>query len=330
MSPNSLYEQVQADRWRRYEAGQANGSHRPFIWPWDTLPALYLFLGMLILPRLRKPTARLLRIPLLVLICGQGIRTCVRCRTIGMAGGYGIGLANVWGIIMTMAYLCFLDVERDFYRLEARPLADEGRLVSGDAADGADSTAIDKATTIDRRKKSSKTHDQQASVAEKTTPNNAEPYSLVWQGYPASLTRCSIWLIDLLISFRGVNWNWRLAGFPAIPKTDPAPQTSITTKSRSQQPSSKKISHIQTTALKNFILLYLAVDALKVVVAHDPYFLGLAALDSPHPWDVLATSPFITRVARLLISLYGFVVSLSLIVSLPKTSSPNTTACYHK
>jgi hypothetical protein len=329
MSSTSLYEQVQADRRRRYEEGLANGSHRPFIWPWDTLPALYLFLGMLILPRLPATIARILRVPLIALICGQGIWTCVRCRTIGIAGGYGIGLANVWGCIMTMAYLWFLDVKTDFYRLETRrPATGHGRLVNGQAGDEADSTAVEKATSpAGKRKNISKTLAQQSDVAKTDTPENAELHSLTWQGYPPSLTHCAIWLIDLLISFRGVNWNWRLAGFPAVPGINPAPKTIITTRSRSQRPdnssssSSKTLAQIQATTLKNFILLYLAVDAIKAVMIHDPYFLGLAPLDSAHPWHPLTEAPFLTRVVRLLISLCAFVVSLSLIVSPPVSIS---------
>src|SRR5690349_19133376 len=110
MALDSLYQQVRADRLQRLEAAFSSGAFRPYIWPWDTLPALWLIISMLILPRLSPQPASVFRMVSLGIIFGQGIWSVLRCRSIGMAGGYGIGLATDWGFITAAGLLWFNDL----------------------------------------------------------------------------------------------------------------------------------------------------------------------------------------------------------------------------
>ncbi|ETN46505.1 uncharacterized protein HMPREF1541_00690 [Cyphellophora europaea CBS 101466] len=316
MSADALYRQVQADRLQRYEDAITTGVYRPYIWPWDTLPALWLFLGLLILPRLPGKTARIVRIPLLALIFGQGAWTCMRARSIQMAGGYGIGLTDDWGFIMTAALLCFSDLKQDFQRLEARPIG--GSAPVEDHTGSAQSTATEANGSLTERT-DSRMEQKPSSTLGQVDESRAHPYTVDWQSYPSDIKHCVLWITDLLISFRGVNWNYRLVNFhpfhsaPQNPFEAERPDHKSRTAEKTAPPS---INDIQRKARRSAILLYLGLDLAKTLVIHDPYYFGLAPIDSPHPLWLLQSHPFLTRLCRLLLSLYSIIVALSCIFNL--------------
>lgn len=316
MALDSLYKQLQADRLERFEAALASGAYRPFVWPWDTLPALWLFLGMLVLPRLPLRTARAIRIPLIILIFAQGTWSIIRCRAIGMAGGYGIGLANDWGFIITLGLLCFRDLKTDFQRLETRPFnAFRQESVSNGSAL---SSAREQNGSLTQRPAPGHLREQ-AKSERLPTQAISVPYKLVWQSYPENVWHCASWLTDLLTSFRGVNWSWRLPIFPPLEDV-PKPTSTVGTTPSSQSrayATPQTIIEIRRHAVRSFILLYLGVDLAKTLVIHDPYYLGLAPIDSTHPLWLLQPYPIFTRGARLLLSLFSIIMALSFIVCSP-------------
>lgn len=316
MALDSLYRQLQADRLQRFEAALASGVYRPFIWPWDTLPALWLFLGLLMLPRLPRRIARPARALFLVLIFVQGTWSIIRCRAIGLAGGYGIGLANDWGFIMTGGLLCFNDLKSDFQRLETRRCDEhvQKKVSNGSAL----SSALEQNGSVTHR--TSPGGKEASNPAGPPTATEPAPYRLVWQSYPENIWYCMSWLADLLISFRGVNWSWRLPIFPPVEGV-PKPSSGADHPPRSSQSTAyahpQTIDEVRRNAVRSFILLYLGVDLAKTLVIHDPYYLGIATIDSPHPLWLLQPYPFLTRSTRLLLSLYSIIIALSFIVCPP-------------
>jgi hypothetical protein len=309
MPLDALYQQVKRDRLLRYEQALADGTYRPYVWPWDTLPALWLFLGVLILPRLPLRTAGFLRPLLILLMVGQGLWTCYRCRAIDMAGGYGIGLTNDWCFIMAGALLVFNDVKEDVKRLEERPYVEGEKSTP---QNGSTSSAVDKKDARQR------TGQQQLNGAEKpANKTTGHATSLQWQTYPESLGHCSEWIIDLLTCFRGVNWSFRapllgpIEGVPpAFPdKKQPKASRSISTE--------KSISDVRRKALRDIVFWYIMLDLAKTLVIHDPYYFGFAELDTAHPLQLLQGHRHLTKLARLSISMFSVVVALSSIVSPP-------------
>lgn len=227
-----------------------------------------------------------------------------------MAGGYGIGLANDWGFIMTGALLVFNDLQKDFRRLEERSAEVETKAPANGSAQssGVDGASETRARKVDGGRKS-----QQSTHA--ASGSHGEGYVLRWQSYPTSIGHCTDWLLDLVTGFRGVNWSFRPALFPpieGIPAAFPGNKQSASSNTIRVQPTIEKV-HQQ--AIRSFIFLYLSVDLAKTLVIHDPYYLGLAALDSPHPLWLLQPYPFLTRIVRLGTSLYSIIAALSFIVS---------------
>jgi hypothetical protein len=315
MALDSLYRQVQADRLQRFEAALASGAYRPFVWPWDTLPALWLFLGMLILPRLPQNRINFARVPLLLLILGQGLWSCLRCRSIGMAGGYGIGLANDWGLITTVGFLCFGNLKRDYQRLAlaSRDMTKTEIDANGAAQSSATTQVVQPMPRLRATKPTENPHPAGSSAS-----GALDTDKLVWQSYPDDIRDCIGWLVDLITSFRGVNWNWRLAilspadAAPKLPQNANHPTPSGRSTAAFATPTT--IRAVQIQAIKQFLLYYIGVDLAKTLVIHDPYHLGLVPIDDPHPLWLLQPYPTLSRVVRLLISLFSVVMALSFIV----------------
>ena len=310
MPLDHLYQTLKADRLQRFEGFIADGTYRPFTYPWDTLPALWLFLGLLILPRWSHRKARLLRPVVVLVIFLQGLWTCLRCRSIGIAGGYGIGLVHDWGFIMTGALLVYNDVKTDFRRLESRP--GEGHRERGQ--ENGSTTAVHEKTGEGARLRQGMNQSKTVTTEPGSAKVTESP--LVWQSYPEPIWHGVCWIIDLITNFRGVNWNYRLPifapmeGIPESSSSEPQSHTS----SAKVFPTESSIEELRRKAVRRFVVFYLATDLIKTICIHDPYFLGLASLDSPNPMLLLQPHSFITKLVRLVFALISVVVVLSLIV----------------
>ena len=300
----SLYESTTQRRLQDYEHTLNNETYRPFTYPWDSLPALWLLLALFIFPRLPGHVVHYLRIPTLLLILGHCIYVGRSCRTIGFAGGYGIGLAAMWGCIMTVTLLLVKDLKTDFQRLEVRPSQDSSNNEqhSNGSATGMAERSKGQAGALKNRKD----RNEPAAIEDnkdKETPS----YRLAWSGCPSSLGHSLDWTIDLVTSFRGVNWNFRNHGLPALP-------SDITQQSHAF--SSTATREIQLTGLRDFLVYYLLTDIVKYLVIQDPYFLGLAPLTTPSPYAILQPHPTLTRLLRLILALSSTHIVLALIFTL--------------
>ena len=299
----TLYEITNQERLRNYHQALANGTYRPFIYPWDSLPALWLLLALLILPRLPQHVVKHLRLPTFFLILGHCICVGRSCRTIGLTGGYGIGLSATWGCIMSAALLLFNDLKTDFKRLEVqtRTVTDgPEKQVNGSAT----STSLEMSTgELRRRQDATSNHSPTTSIETSTAFSQA----LVWHGYPSTLVHSLDWSLDLATAFRGVNWNFRNPTLPPL-------SSNITSQPPTSSPSA--LRQFRLNALRDFITLYLLVDIIKALCVADPYFLGLAPVSSPSPYALLHPYPTLTRLLRLVLALASTNIVLSFIFTL--------------
>ena len=326
----SLYRKTLAKRQHQYDASISSGEFDPCIYPWDSLPALYFILAVAIAPRLPLWLAKVTRYCAFILIVLHSAYIMSHHRMLWLGGGYAIGLANTWGTIMSGAILILNDAGRDFQRLETRPI----NLGSGEShQDGfaTKATSSDASPALDLMKcKVPRVHNpteaKQIPVPDSDVPA-AQPYKLVWQGYPydSSWLHVIDWTVDLITSFRGVNWNHRIPILPsmdAVPLTPRAKKPVSTANNQSKRTSLPKqtLRSVQIRALQDFIVGYLLLDFLKTTMMTDPYFLGLESLESPTPWPWLAQLndliPIATRFVRLLMSMAGVIAALIYIFSL--------------
>jgi len=153
------------------------------------------------------------------------------------------------------------------------------------------------------------------------TVKEFEGYTLVWQDYPKDTFLHLIdWSMDLMTSFRGINWDFRvfLKTYAIQPPEGDPPVLSEEARMQHKE----ALNHLRYTSIRNFLLYYLLVDFLKTTLVTEPYFLGIAPLDSPTSWPWLATlntllpGNIVTRFVRLTIIMGTTVSALTFIFSL--------------
>ncbi|EXJ73013.1 uncharacterized protein A1O5_04162 [Cladophialophora psammophila CBS 110553] len=315
----SLYRQTLARRQRLYEAAISTGGYTPFLCPWDSLPALYLFLAIAFTPRLSPKLAKAVRYITFVIILSQGIYTVCHRRTLWIGAGYGIGLLTAWGVIMAGALLLCNNVARDFRRLEMRALKTETA-----ASDRTRSAALSWSTDLSQgvamtNRKVANVHP--SSDTKQIFPEKppSQSYELVWTGFPynSGWFHVTDWTVDLITSFRAVGWQHRI---PTVGPIDPSIPRDTSEVVSTIRVSNDKSRALQWRALRGFVTTYLVVDFLKTVMITDPYFMGLTPLESPSPWPWLARAndiiPIATRWVRSWTTLFAVVFALQFIFSL--------------
>ncbi|OCT53186.1 hypothetical protein CLCR_09991 [Cladophialophora carrionii] len=327
----SLYRQTLLSRQHRYDASVRLGKYTPFLYPWDTLPALYLFLAISITPRLPLSVARAARYIAFILVLLHGAYVVSHRRTLWFAGGYGIGLSSAWGIIMSGAVLVCNDLERDFKRLETRVLSSRpGNHQENGSATHPTSSYTGKPVDIVRRSTTRvySPADPKHRSSDILEQPATRPYRLVWQGFPYGdgMLHLIDWTVDLMTSFRGVGWKHRISTANSIEapiqpeRAEEEPRRRSPEESKPTSISTQNLRSLQMRAVQDFMVNYLLLDLLKTMFITDAYFLGLAPLESPSPWHWLSrlneTLPIATRLVRLSLSMAGVIVALSFIFSL--------------
>lgn len=309
----SSYREILVQREQVFRAALANGEIEPFIYPWDTVPAGILVLALLFLPYRNSGYSKWLfqsAFLIIVLSCAAIMR---RSRSVGLAGGYGIGLMCVWGIVWSAVLLIYNDPKTAFQRLERRDKREQSIAIS--QSNG----AIDP-DKLSRSSLSNRSVDGVVGGAQKRTDEdqNAEEqsqssaYVLFWQSYPDNLRHRFDWVVDLCTSLRGTGWNWRVqtlpgANYPSVtmPTTPPSPN---------------RLS--ARTAIRDVLLWYILLDIVKTVTMNDPYSWGVISITTPPPANIiyfprlLTSTPPLLKTYRLLLVLAGVVASLTLIFSL--------------
>ncbi|KAJ9663201.1 hypothetical protein H2198_000962 [Neophaeococcomyces mojaviensis] len=221
---------------------------------------------------------------------------------------------------MMVVLLVLHDPAKDFRRIEVRRTkADE---LKGEHTKEIDSSGALQNGSSTVRKRTNVADDQTSPKNENGVNASGSPgHVMVWQNYPKDgFLHLIDWSIDLITSFRGIHWNFRapLKTYMIRPPEGDPPALSEEARVQHKQ----ALQRLRYTATRNFILYYLLIDFLKTVLVTEPYFLGIAPLDSPTTWPWLAAlnalipGNVITRFVRLSVIMGTTVTALTFIFSL--------------
>lgn len=320
-----LYQDVQKARQDRYDAALYLGNLQPFVYPRETISVAILLLAVLFIPRLSvtRKIQRAVSISAFAAIVYFCVSTMRRCRTLGMAGGYGIGLMCVWGMVASAYLLVFNDIGTSFRRVERRNIATKSKSTSNQPEQVNGSVMPERRyeqTSSNSSLKNRKvwgvnSPDKTIPVDDDQGETQDPAYELVWQAHPSPFRHRLDWTIDLVTSFRGVNWNFRI---PSLPAAD-FPPKDVTSASSADSVLSSPLDtmhRLRHRAIQDSVFQYLILDLFKAITITDPYFHGTASLESPSPWPILADHPALTRFTRLSISITSVLAALTFIFSL--------------
>ena len=227
-----------------------------------------------------------------------------------MAGGYGIGLACAWGCIMSLVLLVVDDI-RSFTRLELRKSEETN---GGIHANAEDDKASDRSQGVLRRRKGEANEPLSPTTTASGPSHQEKKHTLIWQPYPKSFSHAVEWSLDLMTAFRGVNWNFRIPTLPSLDmEISEGTQHHDLVSNFRTDPAIKKV---QRRAVLSFFLHYFLLDLLKLIWTHDPYFLGLATISSPHPLHSLHDYTSLVRLIRLVTSAVSVYSALMFVFNL--------------
>jgi Membrane bound O-acyl transferase family len=305
------YRELLARREQVFDSAIATQQIEPFVYPWDSIPAGILILAVLFLPQLNFRYSRWLSYCVFLFIILLCVSVMRRCRSLGFASGYGIGLMSIWGIVWSAVLLVYNDPKTAFRRVEWR---DEREEASSTQEANGWMTAKSADTELRNRKAHGVVGGANQPIEEDRDAKDAAARStriLVWQPYPRNLRHRLDWVIDLCTSFRGPGWNWHIPTLPAAEY--PSPTMSTTLSSSTQL--------LKRIAIRDFLMWYLLIDVVKTAAMNDPYLWGISPITSPAPKVaylpcLITNHQPLVKLYRLLLSLAGVVSALSFIFSL--------------
>ena len=310
-----MYRRVLQDRQDLFNQALTDGVYTPFIYPWDTLSIAFLILGVVATPYLPPLLGKTSRYALTLLSLWYTISRWPYARTVGLTAGYGIGLTLFWGTIMTGILLILHDPGKDFRRIEVRKTK-EGRRTSASFVNG-----VEASPQSGLARKRAIGDLREASKGDGTATETAfaqQAYEYVWQERPKGFFHLIDWSVDLMTTFRGINWNFRvpLKTYVVPPPEGDPPRLSA----EAQTLNDGAIEDLRKSSIRNFFYYYIVIDLLKTFMVTDPYWLGITTIDSPSPWPWLArlseVIPYATKFFRLSISMASVVTALTFIFSL--------------
>lgn len=298
------------------EDGIQRGEFTPLMLHEAVLPLLLLLISLLI-PWGNHAVSKLVRYLFFMLIAGLLIHAIFTRRALGLIHGYGIGLASSWLIVSSATLLIFNDVQRSFKRIERKvaPL----QATNAPPVESSSSSGATKRGDLDglaARLGQNGHHSQHSTSAAGSVLQGPTQQVLRWQSYPIPFLHRLDWVLDLVVSFRGSGWNWRVTSQPALPKE-------VVHQLEGNMPTSSKDStredawHCFRSALLSCTVSFIMLDAVKVLMNRDPYFWGFTspAPSPPFPFSYLAFSPLLVRAYRLLLVGFGTMVALKNLMS---------------
>ncbi|TKA28894.1 hypothetical protein B0A50_03305 [Salinomyces thailandicus] len=210
------------------------------------------------------------------------------------------------------------DCQIDFERIQrSKSDAVEGSRVNGSAGNVANGGG----KAPDQRKEFRNRKGTQANGHASPAPASDQRDKYFWQTYPSSFSMERLdWILDVFTNFRGIGWNWQTNGVPPPPahveaqlagRTDAEGKDgTVRTSMTGVRRYSDRTKLLRAIAI-NLAYSYVALDVVKAIMHHDPYFWGY--VDAPAPaWLPVAvrSSLFLTKTWRLLISLWAIYTAL--------------------
>lgn len=156
------------------------------------------------------------------------------------------------------------------------------------------------------------------SLSRDNVPEEGELMEYYWQSYPDNLRERIPWVIDLVLNFRGPGWNWAIDPLPSPPLYisqqlgDPIDDSSRTGRSFTGLKRYDTRHELFWSRALQFLVGYLVLDALKVLLMKDPYFIfGPNTYDLPPFLGNL--HPGVLRVIRQVESATVIIVTVELL-----------------
>lgn len=284
----------------KYAALLQNDVVVPFRYPIDTAAGGVLILSILFVPLVRGRKFQIFRYASFALICLLSLCTLRQCRSQSTANGYGIGLICAWGTVWSATLLVFNDPRTAFQRLETQ----RARNTPKDSATQ-DGSVGQQPVPKESSKEGSSTIDEQGGQQ----CQEPDKFALFWQPYPPHFLHRLDWAMDLVTSFRGPGWNWRIRSLPRTAKTDSGGLPSSTT----------SLPTLVNRSICTYFVLYLIIDACETLFRMDPYFWGIASITSVPPDNFPAfirASPFCTKSYRLFATMSTTAIALQYVMVL--------------
>lgn len=247
--------------------------------------------------------------------------------------GYMLGLITAWWLVWTATLFVYTDVEHDFQRVEraanadTKPLNGSGKTSLTNTLDGElDSTQLDgqpktdvNGIIIQQASKSMPKGQSQLEPKDMTTACAGEVF--YWQPYPRKFSHRLNWCAGLLYNLRGPEWNWRAPHMGPIPQSTHAqlhPAPALENFPVADDCPTMRAKQRLRNAFISFIKSYLVLDALKLLMMHDPYFLGTGGPDAvpPFPISLFITSNLLLRFYHCLVSCVAVYVALVFVTAL--------------
>ena len=276
----------------RYQLAFQHSTYEPFVWPYRALGP-YLLIFYLLVPPSKSQYVYLLRFPVFLAIVYLSAEAILQCRSPLVTMGYGIGLLNAFAILWSATLLIFNDGRADFRRIEGRRMQSgakgeaptaTGHAIASEHANGEvmiTGGESDKGTTLRAGPVCTVLSQKGNNVIQANKGNGNAEY--VWQGLPSSFVHRLDWVTDLVCSFRGPRWSYRISGM-----TPPPPRVQKSLNNPALKPPTPE-SHLTRADLirynlpRLFILIFL-LDGLKTLAMRDPYFWSLGSqVPSPFP-----------------------------------------------
>jgi len=316
----------------KYDASIASGQFSVFLYPWGTVGAAAIILYLLVDHR-SSPFLKSLRWPVWFFNAVFSIHCILFTRARNPAAAFGVGLISAWSLLWTATIVIVNDCQTDFRRIERRE-----RVLDQSSArleDSAVTSSLDAAPGSSGRQDQSglsqrgKTAANGASAGEHQSPAQRQG-TFTWQSYPTKpFVERLDWVADIFSNFRGMGWNWRIAGLSPPPRSVQEDLAHNDGESISKEDThvgriGNRRYHTKDDLLRRnifiFVRNYLILDLMKTLLAHDPYMWGVVGIyDEPAPGYLPASIgiyPVARKSARLLVSLASISYALEFIFSL--------------
>jgi hypothetical protein len=229
-----------------------------------------------------------------------------------------------WSVIWTIVVLIVFDGQKVFSRIE-RPSGATGLSTKISTTNHTSLKAISAETRDEEPLRDRLAAKQNATHPGYHRMSGAKDTSrYAWQSFPISpLLERMDWVLDLMMNFRGMGWNWRIPTLPEPPK-DVIEQLSNNDHKGDKVHSRPKWACIHSTkesllraSFQEFLIGYALMDILKTLIIHDQYFMGYT--DSPAPSylpELIRSHPVFIRSYRLMLALLAICYALETIFQL--------------
>ena len=278
---------------RTFYTAVAQGFYEPLVLSLYRLVGTLLLAGYLLLPPSSLAIIRYARFPVFGIYTYTCIDTLLSARTCSHAVSYILGAAFAFGPLWASKLLVFSDARLEARRVEERiARKEEGSSL----ANGAGTSGADGAARQDLRQRKPLANGS-LQLGDQSSESKIEYY---WQSCPSDFRTRAGWIVDLSLALRGPGWAHQIRTIPGPPSyiTATLPSPPRTSPVVAARPTRSAILRYQ---LYMFISRFIALDIFKLLLMHDPYFLGLGPNAPLPPYfpPFLAAHPTVLRNVRL-------------------------------